>query len=313
VPADRSLVRGFGLGLIGMLLFSLSLPATRIAVPELGPAFVTAARVGLAGLMATAYLALAHLHRPRHRPQKRHWPNLALVVGGVVVGFPLFSALAMREVEASHGGVVLAIMPLMTVATGALVAGERPSGRFWLAALGGTSVVLAFVLWQSGGRIVPADLYLFAAGLGASFGYAGGARIATDLPALDVIAWGLAGSLLPALLLCLAFWPVAPLEVSGRAWLAVLYVAAFPQFLAFFFWYGGLALGGIGKVGQLQLLQVYCTLGFSALLLGERTGLVTWLAALLTVLFVWLARQAPVARAAHEGAALRHRRGGGRG
>jgi drug/metabolite transporter (DMT)-like permease len=313
VPADRSLAKGFGLGLIGMLLFSLSLPATRIAVPELGPAFVTAARVALAGLMAAGYLAFAHLYRPQRRPQRRHWPDLALVVGGVVVGFPLFSALAMREVEASHGGVVLAIMPLMTVATGALVAGERPSRRFWRAALGGTSVVLAFVLWQSGGRIVPADLYLLAAGLGAAFGYAGGARIATDLPALAVIAWGLAVSLVPALLLCLAFWPAAPLEVSGRAWLAVLYVAAFPQFLAFFFWYSGLALGGIGKVGQLQLLQVYCTLGFSALLLGEQTGLVTWLAALLTVLCVWLARRAPVARAPHEGAPLRHRRGGGRG
>lgn len=313
MAADRAVWQGFGLGFMGMLLFSLSLPATRIAVPELGPAFVTAARVALAGLLAVGYLAIARLHRPQRRPRKRHWPNLALVVAGVVVGFPLFSALAMLEVEASHGGVVLAIMPLMTVAAGALVAGERPSGRFWLAALGGTGVVLAFVLWQSGGRLVVADLYLVAAGLGAAFGYAGGARIATDLPALDVIAWGLAVALPPALVLCLVFWPVAPLEVSGAAWLAVLYVAAFPQFLAFFFWYGGLALGGIGKVGQLQLLQVYCTLGFSALLLGERTGLVTWLAALATMLCVWLARQAPVARAAHAESRLRHRRGAGRG
>ncbi len=305
MPADGAILKGYGLGLVGMLLFSLSLPATRLAVPELGPAFVTAARVGLAGLMAVAYLALARQRRPR----RRHWPDLALVVGGVVIGFPLFSALAMRTVEASHGGVVLAIMPLMTVATGAIVAGERPSRRFWLAALGGSSVVLAFVLWQSGGRIVPADLFLLAAGLGAAFGYAGGARIAADLPALDVIAWALVVSLPPAALLSVVYWPPAPLEVSAEAWAAVLYVAAFPQFLAFFFWYGGLALGGIGKVGQLQLLQVYCTLGFSALLLGERTDLVTWLAALLTVLFVWLARQAPVGRARNTRAHLKHRGG----
>ena len=304
MPAASALWKGYGLGLVGVVLFSLSLPATRLAVPELGPAFVTAARVALAGLMALAYLALCR----KRRPHRRHWPNLALVVGGVVIGFPLFSALAMRTVEASHGGVVLAIMPLMTVATGALVAGERPSGRFWLAALGGTSVVLAFVLWQSGGRIVAADLFLLAAGLGAAFGYAGGARIAADLPALDVIAWSLVVSLLPAALLSIAYWPPAPLAVSVEAWGALLYVAAFPQFLAFFFWYGGLALGGIGKVGQLQLLQVYCTLGFSALLLGERTGLVTWLAALLTVVFVWLARRAPVGRVQDAGRHLKHRR-----
>ena len=309
VTAERAILKGYGLGLVGMVLFSLSLPATRMAVPELGPAFVTAARVALAGIMALAYLGLGCKWRSAQRPERRHWPFLGLVVGGVVIGFPLFSALAMRTVEASHGGVVLAIMPLMTVATGALVAGERPSGRFWLAASGGTTVVLAFVLWQSGGRLVPADLFLFAAGLSAALGYAGGGRIATDLPALDVIAWALAVSLVPAGLLCLVFWPTAPQDVSIEAWVALLYVAAFPQFLAFFFWYGGLALGGIGKVGQLQLLQVYCTLGFSAVLLGERVGPVTWLAALVTVLFVWLARRAPVGRVQAAPEHLKHRRG----
>ena len=304
MQAAGGALKGYALGLVGMLLFSLSLPATRSAVPELGPELVTAARVGLAGLLAASYLTIAR-KRP---PARRHWPDLGLVVAGVVIGFPLFSALAMREVEASHGGVVLAIMPLMTVTTGALVAGERPSARFWLAAIGGTSVVLAFVLYRSGGHLVAADLYLVAAGLSAAFGYAGGGRIATRLPALDVIAWALAAMLLPATLLTLAYWPAEPQQVSAQAWWAVVYAAAFPQFIAFFFWYGGLASGGIGKVGQLQLLQVYCTLGFSALLLGERTDLVTWLAALLTMVFVWLARQAPVDRVRDTGAHLRHRR-----
>lgn len=303
MQAQQAIVKGYALGFVGMVLFSLSLPATRMAVPELGPAFVTAARLGLAGLMAAAYLALGG----KHPPERRHWRDLALIVFGVVGVFPLCSALAMREVEASHGGIVLAIMPLMTVATGAVVAGERPSGRFWLAGLGGTSVVLAFVLYRSGGAIVRADLYLLAAGLGASLGYAGGARIAERLPALDVIAWALAIALPVTAILSLVYWPAEPLAASAKAWGAVVYVAAFPQFLGFFFWYGGLALGGIGKVGQLQLLQVYCTLGFSALLLGERTDLATWLAALLTVLFVWLARQAPVVRAAAADPHLKHR------
>lgn len=290
--AEQSAVQGYALGFVGMLLFSLSLPATRLAVPELGAEFVTAARVALAGLLAAGYLALGR----KRLPERRHWADLALVVIGVVVAFPLFSALAMREVEASHGGVVLAIMPLMTVLAGALVAGERPSRQFWLAALGGSAVVLGFVLQRSGGAISSADLYLLAAGLGASLGYAGGGRLAAELPPLDVIAWALAVSLPPASLLCLVFLPTATLTVSPAAWTALAYAAAFPQFLAFFFWYGGLARGGIGKVGQLQLLQVYCTLGFSALLLGEHTDLLTWLAACLTVLFVWLARRAPVDR-----------------
>ena len=292
MQAEQAIVKGYALGFVGMLLFSLSLPATRMAVPELGPGFVTAARLGLAGLMAAAYL-MAAAKRP---PARRHWRDLALVVAGVVLTFPLFTALAMREVGASHGGVVLAIMPLMTVATGALVAGERPSRQFWLAALGGTGVVLAFVLYQGGGRLAWADIFLVMAGLGSATGYAAGANMALRLPALEVIAWALVAALLPSLALCLALWPADPAAVSGRAWGAVLYVAAFPQFLAFLFWYRGMALAGVGKVGQLQLLQVYCTLAFSALFLGERVDLVTWLAALLTVLFVWLARRAPVER-----------------
>jgi drug/metabolite transporter (DMT)-like permease len=303
VQTEAAIVKGYGLGFIGMLLFSLSLPATRMAVPELGPEFVTAARLGLGGLLAASYLTLAR-KRP---PERRHWRDLGLIVLGVVGLFPLCTALAMRDVEASHGGVVLAILPLLTAATGALVAGERPSGRFWLAALGGTGVVLAFVLQRSGGAVAAADLYLLVAGIGAALGYAGGARIATRLPALDVIAWALAIALPATALLSLVYWPAAPAAVSPQAWGAVVFVAAFPQFIAFFFWYGGLALGGIGKVGQLQLLQVYCTLGFSALLLGERTDLATWLAALLTVLFVWLARRAPVRRATEGRAHVKRR------
>lgn len=294
VKTDRAIVKGYALGFVGMLLFSLSLPGTRMAVPELGPGFVTAARIGLAGLLAATYL-LATGKRP---PERRHWRDLALVVAGVVMTFPLFTALAMREVGAGHGGVVLAIMPLMTVVTGAVVAGERPSRQFWLAALGGTAVVLAFVLYQGGGRLAWADVFLFMAGLGSATGYAAGANMALRLPALEVIAWALVAALLPSLALSVLLWPEDAGAISGRAWAGVLYVAAFPQFLAFLFWYRGMALAGVGKVGQLQLLQVYCTLGFSALLLGERTDIATWVAAFLTVLFVWLARRAPVVRRA---------------
>lgn len=290
------------LGFVGMLIFSLSLPGTRLAVPELGAELVTAGRAALAGLLALGYLLVGR----RRLPERRHWADLALIIGGVVIGFPLFSALAMREVGASHGGVVLSLMPLMTAGTGALFAGERPSLRFWLAAIAGTIVVLAFMLYRAGG-FSAADLYLALAGLGAAIGYAGGARMTAHLPALEVISWSLALALPVSLPLMVVLWPADPAAVSPVAWAALGFVAAFPQFIGFFFWYGGLALGGIARVGQLQLLQVYFTLAFSALALGERVDGVTWLAAILTVLCVWLGRKSPVRSRAEEEAHLRHR------
>ncbi len=294
--------RGYALGFVGMIIFSLSLPGTRVAVPELGADFVTAGRAGLAGLLALAYLLVGR----RRLPERRHWPDLALVIGGVVIGFPLFSALAMREVGASHGGVVLSLMPLMTAGTGALFAGERPSLRFWLAAVAGTVVVLAFMLYRAGG-FSAADLYLGLAGLGAAIGYAGGARMTAHLPPLEVISWSLALALPVSLPLMAFLWPAHPAAIGMAAWAALGFVAAFPQFIGFFFWYGGLASGGIARIGQLQLLQVYFTLAFSAVALHERVDLITWLAAVLTVLCVWLGRRAPVESRTSRKAHLRHR------
>ena len=289
VERTAAIRRGYALGFVGMIIFSLSLPGTRLAVPELGADLVTVGRAALAGLLALAYLLVGR----RRLPERRHWPDLALVIGGVVIGFPLFSALAMRDVGASHGGVVLSLMPLMTAGTGALFAGERPSLRFWMAAVAGTIVVLAFMLYRAGG-FSAADLYLALAGLGAAIGYAGGARMTAHLPALEVISWSLALALPVSLPLMVALWPADPAAIDPVAWAALGFVAAFPQFIGFFFWYGGLASGGIARVGQLQLLQVYFTLAFSALALGERVDWVTWLAAVLTVLCVWLGRKAPV-------------------
>ncbi|HRY26995.1 MAG TPA: DMT family transporter [Geminicoccaceae bacterium] len=307
VDRAAAIRRGYALGLVGVIIFSLSLPGTRLAVPELGAELVTAGRAALAGLLSLAYLLVGR----RRLPARRHWRDLGLVIGGVVIGFPLCTALAMREVEASHGGVVLSLMPLMTAGTGALFAGERPSLRFWLAALAGTAVVLAFMLYRAGG-FSQADLYLALAGLGASIGYAGGARMTAHMPALEAISWSLALALPVSLPLMLFLWPADPAAASLVAWGALGFVAAFPQFIGFFFWYGGLAAGGIARVGQMQLLQVYFTLGFSALLLGERVDLVTWVAAVLTVFCVWLGRKAPVRSRAEGAAHLSHPDASGR-
>lgn len=280
------------MGLLGVLVFSLTLPVTRLAVLELDPGFVAFGRMALAGLAAGAMLLLTRTTLPA----RRDLPALLAVAAGVVFGFPYFSTLAMREVDASHGAVVLAVLPLATAAAGALLAGERPSSRFWLAAVAGALLVLAFALLRSRGRPEPADAYLLLACALAAFGYAAGGALARRMPGLHVVAWALVLSLPLSTALTAARLPAVDTSASPAAWLAFLYVALMSQFLGFYFWYTGLARGGIARVGQVQLLQPFLTLLASALLLGERLDPTTLLFAAATVAVVWAARRAPVRR-----------------
>lgn len=281
---------GLLLGFIGVLIFSLSLPMTRLAAFELDPGFVAFGRTTLAGLLAIPLL----LARRTRFPSRPHLAQLALVSLGVVFGFPLFSTLAMREVDASHGGVVLAILPLATAAAAALLFGERPTTRFWLAASAGALTVLSFALWRSHGALARADLYLVLACLVCAVGYAAGGRLARAMPGLDVIAWALALSLPLSALLVATRLPGLNLAASPTAWLAFLYVTLMSQLVGFIFWYAGLARGGTAKVGQVQLLQVFLTLIVSRLLLHEPVDPPTWLFAILTVAAVWAAQRTRV-------------------
>jgi drug/metabolite transporter (DMT)-like permease len=273
-------------------VFSLTLPVTRLAVLEIDAAFVAFGRMALAGLAAGATLLLARAPLPA----RRDLPALLVVAGGVVFGFPLFSTLAMREVDASHGAVVLAVLPLATAAAGAVLAGERPSARFWLAAAAGAATVVAFALLRSRGRPEIADLYLLLACALAAAGYAAGGGLARRMPGLHVIAWALVLALPLSAALAATRLPELTTDASPAAWLAFAYVALMSQFLGFYFWYAGLARGGIARVGQVQLLQTFLTLLASALLLGERLDPATFVFATVTVAMVWAARRAPVRR-----------------
>jgi drug/metabolite transporter (DMT)-like permease len=289
-PEARERRLGLLLGFLGVLVFSLSLPVTRRAVIELDAGFVAFGRMALAGLAAVVLLAL----RRAPLPARRDLPALLTVAGGVVLGFPLFSTLAMREVDASHGGVVLAILPLATAAAGAVLGGERPSGRFWAASGAGALLVLGFALWRSRGAPGAGDLYLLLACALCAAGYAAGGRLARRIPGLQVIAWALVLTLPVSLAVAALRWPAVDPAASTTAWLAFLYVALMSQFFGFYFWYGGLARGGIARVGQVQLLQTFLTLIASWALLGERVDPVAWLFAAGAVAAVWAARRAPV-------------------
>jgi drug/metabolite transporter (DMT)-like permease len=278
--------RGAVFGFLGVLVFSLTLPATRAAVPELGSVVVGLGRALVAALLA-GLLLLVLRERP---PPRRHLPGLVIVAAGAVIGFPLLSAAALLSVPAAHGAVVVGLVPAATAVMAVLRASERPPRAFWVAVVAGVVAVLVFAAAEGAGRPQPADLLLLLAVLFAGLSYAEGGRLARELGGWRVICWALLLAA-PALIV-----PVAiavgrnGLSATPKAWLGFAYVAVFSMFLGFFVWYRGLALGGVARVGQIQLIQPVLTLLWAALLLGEPVGVPTLLASLLVIGSVALSR-----------------------
>jgi drug/metabolite transporter (DMT)-like permease len=260
--------RGMLLGLIGVAIFSLTLPFTRLAVRELDPLFLTLGRALGAAVLAGGWLRMRRVAVPGRAAL---WP-LAIVALGCVLGFPLLSSIAMRSVPASHGAVLAGMLPLATALYAALRGYERPSKGFWLVALLGSGLVVAFALGQGGGALQPADLLMFGAIVSAAAGYAEGGRLARTLGGQETICWALVLAAVPAALLLLALEgdQIGRLgDVGPASWLGFGYVTVFSMFIGFFFWYRGLALGGVARVGQVQLLQPFLSLAGAAVLLGE--------------------------------------------
>ena len=285
--------RGFLLGGLGVLIFALTLPMTRLAVgdvaaPQLSTAFVTAGRAALAGLLSVA--TLAALRAPW--PARRHWVALAISALGTVVGFPLFIALALREVDAMHAAVVSGLLPLATAVVAALALRQRPSAGFWVCAVLGAALVLGFAAWQGSGQLSAADGYLLLAVLWGAIGYVAGAQVSAVLPAQQVICWVLVGSLPFTLPLALWWWPAQP--VRAAAWGGFIYTGLFSMWLGFFAWYRGLALGGVMRVSQVQLVQPFLALLFAVPVLGERLEPTTLAFALAVMAVVFAGRKMAV-------------------
>ncbi len=292
-PAPSPETRGLLLGLLGVAAFSLTLPATRAAVAALDPVFVGTGRAVIAAALGAAFLAAG-----RHRlPTRAELKSLVVVAAGVVVGFPVFTALAMRWVDASHGGVMLGVLPLGTAVAGVVFSHERPSPAFWAAALAGSALVIGFSLAKGAGSMHWADLALLAAVASASIGYAEGARLAKSLGSLQVISWALVISAPLLAVPALAFAP-STLALPPAAWAGFAYVSLVSQYLGFLPWYRGLALGGIARVGQTQLLQPFFTIAAAAALLGEPIALTTTAFARLVFAVVARGRRARVERPA---------------
>ncbi|MET7734247.1 DMT family transporter [Streptomyces sp. NPDC005402] len=250
---------------LGVAAFSLTFPATAWGLEGFGPWSLVAVRSVLAALVAGGCLLALRVPMPSRRDR----PGLAVVAGGVVVGFPLLTTLALRTSTTAHAAVVVGLLPLTTALLSALRMGTRPSRTFWTAALAGAAAVVAFTVQQSGGALTTADLYLFAALLVCAAGYTEGGRLARVMPGWQVIAWALVLCLpvgVPAAALALSYEPV---HLTAHSVAGLLWVAAGSQFLGLVVWYRGMAAIGIPKASQLQLAQPLLTLVWSVLLLGE--------------------------------------------
>jgi len=267
-PALSNETAGMLLGLIGVAIFGMTFPATRMAVADLPPEFVALGRAVVAALLAAVWL----LYKRLPFPPRAAWMPLAMVAGGCVVGFPWLTSIALKTVPASHGAVLVGVLPLATAAFSALRGNEKPSRGFWIMALAGSALVIAFALHQSGGSFHRADLLMFLAVILAAVGYTEGARLSQTMGGQQVISWALvlAAPLLGPLLLWLSYPQMAAIGAAGpRAWLGFFYVAAFSMYIGFFFWYGGMVRGGIARVGQVQLVQPFVTLAGASLMLDE--------------------------------------------
>jgi drug/metabolite transporter (DMT)-like permease len=251
---------GLLLGFIGMAIFGGTLPATRLAVSGFDPLALTALRTAIAGLCALVLLLV--LRRPL--PPSRLWPQLAIAMLCVSILFPFLMALAVQTVDASHGGVVLGILPIATALVAVAITHERPKPLFWIASVAGAALVIAFALRQGGGTLSAGDLLLFAAVGVSAIGYAFSGRLTADMPGWEVISWVLVMAL-PVSLPAAALTVPADLSHIGlKPWLALLYVAVFSQWIGFFAWNAGMAMGGIARVSQVQLLQPFITFALAA-------------------------------------------------
>lgn len=275
-------MEGWGSGLTGVIIFSGSLPATRVAVADFSPLFLTSARAVIAALLGAALL----LALRQQKPSRDTLFSLAIVALGVVVGFPLLTALALQYVTSAHSIVFVGLLPLATAFFGVLRGGERPKPLFWLFSGIGSATVVGFALSSGGDVSLVGDLLMVAAIIACGLGYAEGAKLSRTLGGWQVISWALILSLPLMAVIALFSLPATFSGIDSAAWAGLAYVSVFSMLIGFVFWYRGLALGGIAAVGQLQLLQPFFGLLLAAGLLHERVSplmLVTTLAIVLCV------------------------------
>jgi len=294
VQESRNEKMGILLGLLGVICFSLTLPATSVAVEYFGTTFVGLGRAVIASIL----VAIILIGRKEKLPSARQFKSLVIVSLGAVLGFPLLTSWAMTSLPVSHGAVELALLPLATAGFAMMRAGEMPSLKFWLSSIAGALAVIIYAIYLGLGQLHIADFALLAAVVILGLSYAEGGLLAQEIGSWQVIAWAIIIAV-PVLII-----PVS-LNVSGemlhaplKAWISFLYLAIVSQFLAYVAWYGGMAMGGISRVSQIQYLQPFLMIIFAALFLHESISVFTIVIAIAVVLSVIIGKNASIAKKA---------------
>ena len=285
--------KGMLIGFIGILIFSLTLPVTKIAVLSFNPYFIAFGRATLAGLIALAYL----LYKKEPIPSKIDFIKFAVIALGVVFIFPIFTSIAMIEGSSSHGAVILGMMSLASTVIGVIRFKERPSLGFWLVSLLGAALVVVYALLKSSGNFTYIDGLLVVGGICACVGYVEGGELSRKINPRVVISWALVISLPITIVMSYFTFNIQYIDAGSMAWIIFIYLSLFPMFIGFFFWYEGLAVGGIARVSQVQLIQPFCTLVAASILLGDSLAIMNLVFAFLVVSTVILGKRMLVKRA----------------
>jgi len=284
--------KGMLIGFIGILIFSLTLPVSKIAVLSFSPYFIAFGRAALAGIVALAYL----IYKKEALPSKIDFGKFIVISLGVVFGFPIFTTVAMTQGSSSHGAVILGMMPLATTVIGVIRFKERPSLGFWLVSLLGAALVVIYALLKNAGSFTYIDGLLVLGGICACIGYVEGGELSRKMNPRAVISWALVISLPLNIVLSYLTFNSEYFEAGTIPWISFIYLSLFPMFIGFFFWYEGLAIGGIARVSQVQLIQPFCTLFAASILLGDSITVLNLVFAVLVVSTVILGKSMLVKR-----------------
>ena len=284
--------KGMLIGFIGILIFSLTLPVTKIAVLSFDPYFIAFGRATLAALVALAYL----IYKKEPMPPRADFTKFVVIALGVVFGFPIFTTVAMTEGSSSHGAVILGMMPLATTVIGVIRFKERPSLGFWLVSLLGAALVVIYALLKSSGSFTYVDVLLVLGGICACVGYVEGGELSRKMNPRSVISWALVISLPINLVVTYVAFDSQYINAGPIAWTSFIYLSLFSMYIGFFFWYEGLAIGGVARVSQVQLTQPFCTLIAASILLGDSLTIMNLVFAFLVIATVILGKKMLVKR-----------------
>ena len=282
--------KGMLIGFVGISIFSLTLPFTQMAVNEMSPFFVAFARASIAGICALILL----IFTKSKFPNKIQIRRLIIIVIGVIYGFPIFTSIAMKTLPSSHSGIVLGILPLAMSLFAAIKYKEKPSSSFWMISIFGTFIVISYTFIDNNGSLMIEDLWLLFAILFAAIGYSEGGTLAKEMGSIGVISWALVISLPINLFASYLFYEINYASISFQAIISLTYVGLFSMFIGFFFWYKGIAIGGISRVGQVQLIQPFLTIVGAYFLTNEKITTLNMLFAFMVLVVIIIGRKTKI-------------------